>query len=874
MLKRLSINLENNIIEDILISLKAEARKKVLLNLKTTLLEKGIATRSGVEVPALAEEHLTVKELKSTILDALHLMPVESEDVRSLKAHYLEQRIRRVSAGNTKLKIIFQQKLTATLLRLSLIEKEEADSWKTLSSKMRHAKVLYYAANHLDYLDLEDIFVNILEPKAHLSEIVKEARNIDAIKNMTNSEILPFLEKLITHEKEIPETDKKEVLETVIDFFISSHQDYIVAATKYFSLADIYKILNKCICLPDRRGKIGQKSAGMILACKILVTEQSGITKRIRMPESYYLTTDVFFECLYPNQYNFSSIKHRLKEGLISEFELEDEYPRIKKLIMETSIPDTIRIQLRKLLMKVGTKPLIVRSSSLLEDSASAFSGKYDSYFFANQPLLDETDQDLELRVDILIEKILMVYASVLSPEALIYRRERGLLDVDERMSILIQTVEGQRYGKYYFPTLSGVGLSHNNRVDTAKIRWNDPILRIGVGLGTGIVDIKGAQVKVVYPGNPDYTTILNFYEILKTSQRHFDVLNLVTDTVDTVTKTELFDYFNKEAKNDKNIQRLIKVMGRYFLSTAEQDYLMEGIGLDTTLHKNKHVLTLEGVRKTEFYSLTDWILRLLSEKYFPADIEFTVDFTVPGNGKRSSDDVDFNMTLVQCRQLTGSHEQDIHTIPTNVPEENIIAQVNRGVINGYVPNIEYIVYVDPDKYYGLDETKMFTVARIIGLVNQGLIKSRYILIGPGRWGSSTPYYGIKVTFSEIYHTLALVEVTKLLSDDTFTEPSVGSHFGNDVREGSIITMSIYPDTEGALFRKEVFENTPNLLDEYLKGISREDWVKEVVHVSDTKSLGSVNLDRSKQVLHIVSNAEERLAVIYIGEKKQAQKIA
>ena len=193
------------------------------------------------------------------------------------------------------------------------------------------------------------------------------------------------------------------------------------------------------------------------------------------------------------------------------------------------------------------------------------------------------------MRLDILIENILKVYASVLRPEALIYRRERGLLDVDERMSVLIQTVKGARYGKYYFPSLSGVGLSYNNNVNTEKIKWNDPILRIGVGLGTGIVDIKGAQVKVIYPGNPDYTTILNFYEILKSSQRNFDALNLESDEVETISKEELFSYINDNSEIDDNIKRLIKIMGKYFLSTVEQDYLKDGIGLESNLNQSEH---------------------------------------------------------------------------------------------------------------------------------------------------------------------------------------------------------------------------------------------------------------------------------------------
>lgn len=879
MLKKLTINLETNIIEDILVSLETGARRKVILDLKTTLLNKKIKIPSGKDIPTCAEENLTLKEVKTIILNVMHLMPEESVDTNILKAQYLAKRIDRISGGDSKLKKVFEKKLLKSLIQHSLVDDEEIKEWKKLSSKERRKEVLFHAANSLDYLDLENVFISVLEPKASLTDIVKEARNIDAIKNMKNSEILPFLQRLITHEKEIPGTDIKEVIETVIEYFISDHHYYRIAATKYFSLSDLYNILDKCIGLPDRRGKIGQKAAGMILAHKILTSDNDEYINKIQIPDSVFLTSDVFFECLYSNQYNFSSLKHRLKEGFISELELEEEYPRIKKLIMETVIPDIIRIELRELLLRVGTIPLIIRSSSLLEDSVSAFSGKYDSFFFANQPLLDVKkqdreleEQDLELRLNILIDNILKVYASVLRPEALIYRRERGLLDVDERMSVLIQKVKGERYGKYYFPSLSGVGLSYNNNVNTEKIKWNDPVLRIGVGLGTGIVDIKGARVKVIYPGNPDYTTILNFYEILKTSQRNVDVLNLENDEVETITKEELFTYINENSEKDENSKKIIKIMGKYFLSTIEQDYLKEGIGLETRLNNTNHIFTLEGIKNTKFYTMTNNILRQLSEKYNPVDIEFVVDFIVPDGGISDPNIEDYNLTIVQCRLLTGSREFDSHEMPADLPEENIITLIKKGVINSYVPNIDYVVYVIPEKYFQLDRTRMNTVARIIGQINYTLARSRFILIGPGRWGSSIPHYGIKVSYSEIYHTLALVEVMKMLSDESFTEPSVGSHFGNDVREGSIVTMSVYPDIEGTIFRHEALVDSPNMLGSYFKGTPLEGWVEETVHLVETKSLNPQKKNRDNQVLHLISNAEDSLGMMFIGERENIQK--
>jgi len=138
---------------------------------------------------------------------------------------------------------------------------------------------------------------------------------------------------------------------------------------------------------------------------------------------------------------------------------------------------------LREILARVGHKPLIVRSSSLLEDNfGTSFAGKYDSFFCPNQGSPEEN-------LEALLRAIARVYASTFCPDALSYRRQMGLLDYDERMAILLQEVQGERHGDHYFPTLAGVGFSHNPFRWTTKIRQEDGFLRLVFGLGTRAVD-------------------------------------------------------------------------------------------------------------------------------------------------------------------------------------------------------------------------------------------------------------------------------------------------------------------------------------------------------------------------------------------------
>ncbi|MFC1555515.1 PEP/pyruvate-binding domain-containing protein [candidate division KSB1 bacterium] len=861
MLNKLTINFETNFIEEILTFLPPETRKKAIKCIKEHLKRKEVRFNYKSDIPGLADEHLTVKEVRSIFRGIFHLEQIDPIEVQKRKAYYLDERVKRISINSPKLRKTIMRELKNVLIQQGIITQDDSEAWTGLRPTERREKIIYHAANNLNYLEREDVFNRVLS-KDILSVVDKEARNIDLIKNLSNSEILPFLQKLIIHEKSLEREVKREALDTIIEVFISDFHNYKVAATRYFSLSDVYEILSRRVCLPDRQGKIGQKAAGMILAHKILMSEKSELKNYIRIPESFYLTSDVFFESLSSHTFNFSSLRHQLAQGVITEDDLWDIYPKVHDLILSTVIPEIIRVELRELLINIGGRPVIVRSSSLLEDSESAFSGKYESHFLANQPLDDDPEKDIELRLDKLIENILKVFASTLKPEALIYRRERGLLNVDERMCVLIQIVEGRRFGKYFFPALSGVGLSHNHRTNTEKIKWNDPLLRMGFGLGTGMVDIKGNQVKIVYPTNPDYSTIINITDIVRSSQRKLDALNMEDDVVESVTKEDLFSYFNKEKDKNPVIREFMRKMGRYILDTQNQDYLSQGTGLATQFDSSAHVFTFSGLKSTEYFKLTDWILRTIAEKYQPSDMEFTACFPL----EDADDEREFVFSLVQCRKLTGQLEKSYYKIPDTIPEANCISRIDRNVVTGYAPNIEFIVYVDPEKYYALDETHKHTTARYIGHLNFNLSSHRFILIGPGRWGSSTPAYGLKVNFSEIYHTKALIEIARKIGDDRYAETSLGSHFGNDVRESQMAMFSIYPDSDGTLFFKEKLDKCPNIISAYFEGIPLDDWVQDVIKVIDVKTIHTEGLETGRQVVHVISNSEEQKGVILLNE--------
>ena len=168
------------------------------------------------------------------------------------------------------------------------------------------------------------------------------------------------------------------------------------------------------------------------------------------------------------------------------EGEIRTDFPRIREEFLKGEFPEDILDQFRTLLEHVGKRPLIVRSSSLLEDNfGTSFAGKYDSYFCPNQGTLEQN----------LIEftcAVIKIYASILNPDALLYRRAKGLQDYDERMAVLVQVVQGERYGRYLSAHAAGVAFSRNMYRWSPQIRREDGFVRMVWGLGTRAVDRVG----------------------------------------------------------------------------------------------------------------------------------------------------------------------------------------------------------------------------------------------------------------------------------------------------------------------------------------------------------------------------------------------
>jgi hypothetical protein len=641
-------------------------------------------------------------------------------------------------------------------------------------------------------------------------------------------------EKLASPERSRVEHHLREITVVLIKGLISDQLAFVGIAKHLFSIADLKFILSRRI----GRGKIGGKAAGMLLAWKILtlaakedeplagapLSESMSTKGSVILPESYFIGTDVFYDFMALNNlFHLNDQKYKARE------EIEDDYPQVRRAFIGGRFLDRVVDGLREVLEKVGNRPLIVRSSSLLEDNfGTSFAGKYDSFFLPNQGTPRENLQDL-------LFAITRVYASVFSPDALFYRQQMGLLDYDERMAILLQEVQGQRHGDYFFPTLAGVAFSHNPFRWTSKIRREDGFLRLVCGLGTRAVErVAHDYPRMVALSHPQLRPEVGLAEIKRYSQRYADVIDLRHNEFRTVPVSDLLSMEFPSA--------------RLLVSVDHGDYLQAPLAYEPALSPDDLVLTFDNLlTRTRFVSQMKEILKKLSA-YFGVhvDVEFTASI------EQSYPEPGFCIHLLQCRPQARQDDTQVVELPTTVAEKDILFTADRLVPQGRVQNIRYVVFVDPRAYAHIpDEPARLQVARVVGWVNQALDEKSFVLMGPGRWGSNNPELGVKVTYADLYKTAMLIEIG--LSDgDTAPEASYGTHFFQDLVEAKIYPLAVFPDQGDIRFNWDFFCNSPNVLSDLVPKAADFEHVVRVIDVpavAKHKMLEVVMDDETNQAL-------------------------
>ena len=469
-------------------------------------------------------------------------------------------------------------------------------------------------------------------------------------------------------ESELSLSTQKGLRVSLIRRFFSENLEFINIAKNFIEIKDFFDLLGRIIFPPGCHGKLGGKSAGLFLAKKIIdkAPEQYAKLRMVKVPRTWYITSDWILNFVHHNE-----LEDVLNWKYMEIDQVRQEYPHLVALFKSSSFPLELVKGLSLVLDELGDRPLIVRSSSLLEDRAgSAFSGKYKSLFLGNQGSRED-------RLIALMDAVAEVYASIFGPDPTEYRAERGLLDVHEEMGIMIQEVVGQKVGKYFLPACSGVAFSNNEFRWSARISRGDGLVRLVPGLGTRAVDrVSDDYPVLIAPGQPNLRVNVTVEEVLKYSPKSVDVINLETNAFETVDSVALLRYCGAGYPQI-----------RHFVSIVEHDHLEQLVGPIPDFGTREVVFSFEGlIRKTQFVPRIRELLALLQAKLGgPVDIEFAYD------GE--------DFYLLQCRPQSYSGDTVPVAIPQNLPADKVIFSANRFVSNGKVPAITHIVYVDLEGY-------------------------------------------------------------------------------------------------------------------------------------------------------------------------------
>lgn len=679
---------------------------------------------------------------------------------------------------------------------------EPTEIWEMRLMRIREHLTDFYFAYNLPFDLFEKIVRETLDERGAGVSDLQFSFNPELAPQNLLFEQAAMIEKMPKKDRAKHEARLQEIKVVLIRTLISDQLAYVKIAKDWFTIADLNEIRSHKI----GQGKIGGKSAGMLLAARILnEVGDEDIRSALRLPESYYLGADLTYTFMALNGLMpWADQKYKL------ESEIRSDFPRIREEFLKGEFPEDILDRFRSLLEQVGNQPLIVRSSSLLEDNfGTSFAGKYDSYFCPNQGSVEENLDDFT-------RSIIQIYASMLNPDALLYRRAKGLQDYDERMAVLVQVVQGERYGKYFLPHAAGVAFSRNMYRWSPQIRREDGFVRMVWGLGTRAVDRVGNDYpRLVALSHPLLHPESSVKSIRRYSQQYVDLIDL---------EENKFKTLGIEKVIDPQYPLL-----RYLVMVDQGDYLSP---MRIMLHEgDPHNLVItfdELMRRTPLARRLSRMLQILEKEYgSPVDTEFTLRILGP---KSAHPDVE--ITLLQCRPQSHIKESEAR-LPKHLPAEDVIFSTTRMAPEGRIEGIRFVIFVVPEGYFSLPTAhERAKLGQAISQLNDLLKEEIFICVGPGRWGTSTPDLGVKIGYGDIYHTRALVELTGEFIGPA-PEPSFGTHFFQDLVESNIYPLAVDFNDPDMVFNRDFFYKTTNQLLKYLPGQSGLEGCLRVIRVAD-----------------------------------------
>lgn len=560
---------------------------------------------------------------------------------------------------------------------------------------------------------------------------------------------------------------------------------------KEFTPEDFFFIKERMI----GTGTIGGKACGMLLARKMVENYLPQYAGLIEPQDSFYIATDVFYSYIVENKLWKLRILQRNEEHYF------DKADDLAQAIRNEHFSENIRAQFRRMLEYFGQFPIIVRSSSFLEDGyGNAFAGKYESVFCVNACSPEERLLQFE-------NAVRRVYASTMDKSALEYRKQRGLANSDEQMAILVQRVSGTKFGSYYMPCAAGVGFSYSVYRWSNELSEEAGLLRLVAGLGTKSVDRTGSDYpRLVNLDKAEVTTLSSTEEKHRYSQRNLDVISLNKNEMAEIPAIKLFS----------------ELPGWYIDLICEHDYDMERVFEERGQHRKIRFVSCQGiVKKTYLMKMMKDILAMLQEKYGnPVDIEYTMNFRQDG---------EFTVNLLQCRPLYVWQKAASVKLP-RIPREQTLFLVNRTFMgNSARLPIDIVVMVDAEQYHNYPYQKKSSLCRVIADINRYYKGSgkTMMLLSPGRIGTSSPELGLPVAFSDISCFKLICEYADH-KIGFVPELSYGSHMFQDIVESEMFYVAIMDSLQSGteIFHKNLLEREHSILDCILPASEVSDIVK------------------------------------------------
>ncbi len=722
------------------------------------------------------------------------------------------------------------------LLQKSFVHDNTSDE-EALEENRPLRKVLLADSSDLTSITFEIAGRNLSENEviSCIQEWINEEKSTFLIKSLESpgtglAEMAEAIERYSAagiEDSDLPYAIQTSLRVALLRRFFVDQLDFISVAKDFTQVKNFYELAQHLVYPLKSQGKLGGKGAGLFLASRILKSsdEHADLFSNVRVPKTWYVASDTLLKFIH-----YNNLDEVYNQKYMEIARVRQDYPHIIQVFKNSRFPPEIIKGLSTALDDFGDCPIIVRSSSLLEDRAgSAFSGKYKSLFLANQGTKEE-------RLEALQDAIAEVYASVFGPDPIEYRAERGLLDYREEMGILIQEVVGKRIGKYFFPAYAGVAFSNNEFRWSPRIKRDDGLVRMVPGLGTRAVDRMSNDYPVLLaPGQPGLRANTSMEDIVRYSPKWIDVINIETNTFETV---DVHDLMRKYGDDYPAIRSMISIV--------DHDRTRLPTALEPDWSKDAFTITFEGLfTRSNFVNQIHTILSLLREKMdMPVDIEFA------SNGE--------SLYILQCRVQSHSKEHAPAAIPRDIPRDRLLFSANRHISNGSTRDITHIVYVDPERYAEVSNIQdLRDVGRAVGKINKLLPKRQFILMGPGRWGSRGDIkLGVNVTYSDINNTAVLIEIARK-KGDYVPELSFGTHFFQDLVEAGIRYLPLYPDESGIAFNELFLRRSDNIMPSL---------APEYAHLSEIVRVIDVSRQTNGRVLRILMNADIQEAIGILTE--------